>query len=52
MTRKTMQPGLQLDWGLVAIICLLLGMGLVMLTSASISVAENTRFLPRYSLMC
>lgn len=50
MTRKTMQPGLQLDWGLVAIICLLLGMGLVMLTSASISVAENNTGKPFYYL--
>ncbi len=51
MTRKTMQPGLQLDWGLVALICLLLGMGLVMLTSASISVAENNTGKPFYYLV-
>ena len=50
MTRKTMHPGLQLDWGLVALICLLLGIGLVMLTSASISVAENNTGKPFYYL--
>jgi cell division protein FtsW len=40
-----------LDWGLLSLILAILGFGLVMLTSASISVAENSMGQPFYYLI-
>ena len=40
-----------LDWGLLSLILMILGFGLVMLTSASISVADNSTGQPFYYLI-
>lgn len=40
-----------MNWGLLALMLVLLGIGLVMLTSASISIAENSMGRPFYYLM-
>jgi len=40
-----------LDWGLLSLVLMILGFGLVMLTSASISVADNSMGQPFYYLI-
>ena len=42
---------IDLDWGLLSLILAIMGFGLVMLTSASISVAENSMGQPFYYLI-
>jgi len=51
MSDRTANSYLDIDWSLLALILLLLAAGLVMLTSASISVAENSNGEPFYYLI-
>ncbi len=51
MSDRTANSYLDIDWSLLALIMLLLAAGLVMLTSASISVAENSNGQPFYYLL-
>jgi cell division protein FtsW len=51
MSNRTANTYLDVDWGLLGLIMLLLSAGIVMLTSASISVAENSNGHPFYYLI-
>jgi cell division protein FtsW len=51
MSERTANTYLDIDWSLFTLIMLLLAAGLVMLTSASIAVAENTNGYPFYYLV-
>ena len=51
MSEQTANTYLDIDWSLFTLIMLLLAAGLVMLTSASIAVAENTNGYPFYYLV-
>jgi len=51
MSARIANTYLDIDWSLLTLIMLLLAAGLVMLTSASISVAENTNGQPFYYLL-
>jgi len=51
MTTRTAKSAFDVDWGLLGLILLLLGVGIIMLTSASISVAENSQGQPFYYLI-
>ncbi|MDP6437247.1 MAG: putative lipid II flippase FtsW [Gammaproteobacteria bacterium] len=50
MTARVTSNLPDMDWGLVSLILLLMGIGLVMLTSASMSVAENSTGQPFFYL--
>ena len=50
MSAAATRPAATIDWALLSLILLLLGFGLVMLTSASISVAENSTGQPFFYL--
>ncbi|HJP04783.1 MAG: putative lipid II flippase FtsW [Chromatiales bacterium] len=50
MTARAANRLPDMDWGLVSLILLLMGIGLVMLTSASMSVAENSTGRPFFYL--
>jgi cell division protein FtsW len=51
MSARTANTFAELDWSLVTLIMLILSFGLVMLTSASISVADNSLGKPFYYLI-
>jgi cell division protein FtsW len=51
MNGRTVKTIADLDWGLLTLVLTILGFGLVMLTSASISVAENSTGQPFYYLI-
>jgi len=51
MSNRATSKFAELDWGLLSLILMILGFGLVMLTSASISVAENSMGQPFYYLV-
>jgi cell division protein FtsW len=50
MTARAIKQKVDPDWGLLSLILLLMGIGLVMLTSASMSVAEDSTGQPFYYL--
>lgn len=50
-TRAAVKEPAALDWSLLVLVLLLLGVGLVMLTSASISMADNSMDAPFYYLV-
>ena len=51
MNDRTAKSIADLDWGLLTLVLTILGFGLVMLTSASISVADNSMGQPFYYLI-
>jgi len=51
MNDRTAKSIADLDWGLLTLVLTILGFGLVMLTSASISVADNSTGQPFYYLI-
>jgi cell division protein FtsW len=51
MSKRPVVAAVTPDWALLSLILLILGLGLVMLTSASISVADNSMGQPFYYLL-